>query len=119
METAVGARSSGTSTRYFGSFGDDLPPPGLYHRILRDLEVPLIGAALAATRGNQIKAAESSASTATRCARNPGPRHPGYPHHAVSVPQRTLAICRAAAAFLSQFRNSDVTLAPRAVPGGQ
>ena len=45
-------------TRYFGKFGEDLPPPGLYHRILRDIEEPLIGAALAATRGNQIKAAE-------------------------------------------------------------
>jgi two-component system, NtrC family, nitrogen regulation response regulator GlnG len=45
-------------SRYFGKYGDDLPPPGLYHRVLRDVEEPLIGAALAATRGNQIKAAE-------------------------------------------------------------
>jgi two-component system, NtrC family, nitrogen regulation response regulator GlnG len=44
--------------RYFGQFGDDLPPPGLYHRVLREVEYPLISAALAATRGNQIKAAE-------------------------------------------------------------
>jgi two-component system nitrogen regulation response regulator GlnG len=43
---------------YFAGFADGLPPPGLYHRILRDVETPLIGAALAATRGNQIKAAE-------------------------------------------------------------
>ena len=43
---------------YFASFGEELPPPGLYHRILRELEYPLISAALAATRGNQIKAAE-------------------------------------------------------------
>jgi len=43
---------------YFGGFGDALPPPGLYHRILREVEYPLISAALAATRGNQIKAAE-------------------------------------------------------------
>ena len=42
----------------FSQHGDSLPPPGLYHRILRELEVPLISAALAATRGNQIKAAE-------------------------------------------------------------
>ena len=39
-------------------FGERLPPPGLYHRILREIEEPLIGAALAATRGNQIRAAE-------------------------------------------------------------
>jgi two-component system nitrogen regulation response regulator GlnG len=43
---------------YFGGFGENLPPPGLYHRILREVEYPLISAALAATRGNQIKAAE-------------------------------------------------------------
>ena len=43
---------------YFQSFGDGLPPPGLYHRILREVESPLISAALASTRGNQIKAAE-------------------------------------------------------------
>ena len=43
---------------YFQSFGEGLPPPGLYHRILREVENPLIAAALASTRGNQIKAAE-------------------------------------------------------------
>jgi two-component system nitrogen regulation response regulator GlnG len=43
---------------YFKGFGDDLPPPGLYHRVLREVEIPLISAALAATRGNQIKAAD-------------------------------------------------------------
>src|SRR5215204_1169615 len=43
---------------YFSGFKDGLPPPGLYHRILREIEGPLIGAALAATRGNQIRAAE-------------------------------------------------------------
>ncbi|MBD1545772.1 nitrogen regulation protein NR(I) [Roseibium aggregatum] len=43
---------------YFEQYGESLPPPGLYHRILREVEYPLISAALAATRGNQIKAAE-------------------------------------------------------------
>ncbi len=43
---------------YFKRYQNTLPPPGLYHRILRDIEGPLIGAALAATRGNQIRAAE-------------------------------------------------------------
>ena len=42
----------------FKSHGENLPPPGLYHRILREIEYPLISIALAATRGNQIKAAE-------------------------------------------------------------
>ena len=44
--------------RYFSSFGNDLPPPGLYDRVIRDVEKPLLSAALAATRGNQIRAAE-------------------------------------------------------------
>jgi two-component system nitrogen regulation response regulator GlnG len=44
--------------RYFSGFKDGLPPPGLYHRILRQVEYPLLTAALAATRGNQIRAAD-------------------------------------------------------------
>jgi two-component system nitrogen regulation response regulator GlnG len=43
---------------YFARFGDDLPPPGLYQRVLHEMEHPLILAVLTATRGNQIKAAE-------------------------------------------------------------
>ena len=42
----------------FHAHGASLPPPGLYHRILREVEYPLISAALSATRGNQVKAAE-------------------------------------------------------------
>lgn len=44
--------------RYFASFGNDLPPEGVYHRVLAEMEYPLILACLTATRGNQIKAAE-------------------------------------------------------------
>jgi two-component system, NtrC family, nitrogen regulation response regulator GlnG len=44
--------------QYFSGFPDNIPPPGLYHRLLREVEPPLINAALAATRGNQIRAAE-------------------------------------------------------------
>jgi two-component system nitrogen regulation response regulator GlnG len=43
---------------YFASFGEGLPPAGLYDRVLTELEYPLILAALTATRGNQIKAAD-------------------------------------------------------------
>jgi two-component system nitrogen regulation response regulator GlnG len=43
---------------YFASFGDALPPPGLYHRVLREIEHPLLSVTLAATRGNQIRAAD-------------------------------------------------------------
>jgi two-component system, NtrC family, nitrogen regulation response regulator GlnG len=44
--------------RYFSGFDEGLPPPGLYHRILREVEVPLLSAALTATRGNQLRAAD-------------------------------------------------------------
>jgi two-component system nitrogen regulation response regulator GlnG len=45
-------------TRYFLAQGDRLPPPGVYDRILQDVERPLISICLAATRGNQIRAAQ-------------------------------------------------------------
>ncbi|MEO0343391.1 MAG: response regulator [Pseudomonadota bacterium] len=44
--------------RYFDLHGDVLPPPGLYNRILKEVELPLIALSLSATRGNQIKTAE-------------------------------------------------------------
>jgi len=43
--------------QYLGVFGSDLPPDGLYERILTEIERPLLRLALAATRGNQIRAA--------------------------------------------------------------
>ena len=43
---------------YFAEQPDGLPPNGLYDRILEDIERPLIHMTLAATRGNQVKAAE-------------------------------------------------------------
>src|SRR5438874_350783 len=42
---------------YFAAHKGDLPAAGLYDRILREIERPLIVATLGATRGNQIKAA--------------------------------------------------------------
>jgi two-component system nitrogen regulation response regulator GlnG len=42
---------------YFGNHTDGLPPAGVYDRVLREVEKPLITLALEATRGNQIKAA--------------------------------------------------------------
>ena len=41
---------------YFLSHGKNLPPDGLYDRILKEVERPLITLSLAATRGNQLKA---------------------------------------------------------------
>ena len=44
--------------RYFDLHGAMLPPPGLYARILREVELPMIEIALAATAGNQAKCAD-------------------------------------------------------------
>ena len=42
---------------YFAAHRGALPAAGLYDRVLREVERPLIVATLGATRGNQIKAA--------------------------------------------------------------
>ncbi len=43
---------------YFSAHGTILPAAGLYNRVLREVERPLISLSLAATRGNQLRAAE-------------------------------------------------------------
>lgn len=43
---------------YFAALGSALPTPGLYDRVLHEMERPLITLTLQATRGNQIKAAQ-------------------------------------------------------------
>jgi two-component system nitrogen regulation response regulator GlnG len=43
---------------YFTAHGVALPPPGLFDRVMREVERPLISLTLEATRGNQIRAAE-------------------------------------------------------------
>ncbi len=57
-EESLGAAVERHLSAYFAGFQDGLPPAGLYHRILREIEYPLLTAALAATRGNQIRAAD-------------------------------------------------------------
>ena len=42
---------------YFAAHGNALPPDGVYQRVLREIERPLLTLSLRATRGNQIKAA--------------------------------------------------------------
>jgi len=44
--------------RYFDLHGNSLPPPGLYGRILKELEIPLLEIALASVGGNQAKCAD-------------------------------------------------------------
>jgi two-component system, NtrC family, nitrogen regulation response regulator GlnG len=43
---------------YFAAHKDGLPASGLYDRVVREVERPLIALTLTATRGNQIKAAQ-------------------------------------------------------------
>ncbi len=43
--------------RQFDGSADSLPPPGVYDRILHEVERPMISLCLRATRGNQLKAA--------------------------------------------------------------
>lgn len=57
-ELSLNELVQGYLAQYFSSFGNDLPPPGLYGRVIRDVEKPLLSFALAATRGNQLRAAE-------------------------------------------------------------
>ncbi len=57
VEAGLSAFMDRYLTDYFAQFGEDLPPTGLYERIISEVEHPLISAALAATGGNQIRAA--------------------------------------------------------------
>ncbi len=43
---------------YFAAHGNVMPPAGLYDRVLKEVERPLISQSLAATRGNQLRAAK-------------------------------------------------------------
>src|SRR3974390_490755 len=57
VEESLSAAVERHLATYFSGFPDCLPPAGLYHRVLREIEYPLVTAALTATRGNQIRAA--------------------------------------------------------------
>ncbi|MEM7568548.1 MAG: nitrogen regulation protein NR(I) [Pseudomonadota bacterium] len=45
-------------SRYFKAHGEQLPPDGLYARVLRELERPLLDLTMRATNGNQLRAAK-------------------------------------------------------------
>jgi two-component system nitrogen regulation response regulator GlnG len=42
---------------YFARYNEGLPPDGLYHRLLENVDRPIFRVAMSATRGNQIRAA--------------------------------------------------------------
>jgi two-component system nitrogen regulation response regulator GlnG len=55
---SLGASVESHLRSYFQLHGDALPPPGLYDRVLKEVELPLIALTLSATRGNQLRAAD-------------------------------------------------------------
>ena len=57
-EGELSARVAGHLRRYFDLHVGQLPPAGLYQRILREMEAPLIEIALDATGGNQARCAD-------------------------------------------------------------
>jgi len=57
LDDSLGAAAERHLKAYFSAHRDGLPAAGLYDRVLREIERPLIGLSLSATRGNQIKAA--------------------------------------------------------------
>ena len=55
---SLGTAAEAHLRRYFAAHGGSLPARGLYDRVLREIERPLISLSLEATRGNQIRAAD-------------------------------------------------------------
>ncbi len=57
-EESLGAAAERHLKAYFAAHDDDLPAAGLYGRVVREIERPLIELSLTATGGNQVKAAK-------------------------------------------------------------
>src|SRR5690625_3513381 len=57
-DQSLGATVERLLRDYFDAHADGLPATGLYERVLREVEKPLLQLTLAATRGNQLKAAQ-------------------------------------------------------------
>jgi two-component system, NtrC family, nitrogen regulation response regulator GlnG len=57
-EESLSAAAERHLREYFAAHKGGLPPSGLYDRVLREIERPLIQLSLSATRGNQLRAAQ-------------------------------------------------------------
>ena len=58
MQEALGAAVERHLRLYFTAHEGRLPPTGLYERVIREIERPLLAQALAACQGNQVSAAK-------------------------------------------------------------
>jgi len=58
VRESLGEAAERNLRAYFAAHSEGSPPAGLYDRVLREIERPLIALTLDATRGNQIRAAE-------------------------------------------------------------
>ena len=58
MDGGLGEAVARQLRRYFSAHEGGLPAPGLYQRVLKEIQKPLILQSLSATKGNQIKAAK-------------------------------------------------------------
>ncbi len=58
MQEALGAAIERHMRLYFAAHEGRLPPDGLYDRVLREIERPLLMHAMTACQGNQLKAAK-------------------------------------------------------------
>ena len=79
--------------RYFDLHGDSLPPDGLYDRILKEMELPLIALSLSATRGNQVRTRRAARHQPQYAAQeDQGSRHSGYTwqENDVRLPQSSI-----------------------------
>ena len=57
-ETSLNTMVERYLAKHFAEYGERLPPAGLYDRVIREVERPLVSISLAAARGNQIRAAQ-------------------------------------------------------------
>ena len=57
-EESLGMAVERHIAKYFAAHAGGLPPRGLYERVIREVERPLLSISLEATNGNQIKAAD-------------------------------------------------------------
>ena len=57
-ETSLNTMIERYLAKHFAEYGERLPPAGLYDRVIREVERPLVSISLAAARGNQIRAAQ-------------------------------------------------------------